>query len=74
MVVVTYSHARQNLAELLDIARREGQVMIKRKDGTIFSLKPEKRKKSPLDVKGVQTNISKKEMVDIIRESRERDY
>jgi len=35
----TYSEARQKLASLLDKAKKEGKVIIKRKDGVIFELK-----------------------------------
>jgi hypothetical protein len=49
----TYSEARQRLAALLDRARREGAVRIRRRDGQVFVLTPEKRRGSPLDVRGV---------------------
>lgn len=51
----TYSNARQNLSRLLDIANRLGEVKIRRRDGTSFVIRPEKKttSKSPLDVKGI---------------------
>ena len=52
MNTFTYSEARQKLAFLLDKAKREGKVLIKRKDGTIFELRPINSKKSYLNVKG----------------------
>ena len=72
MKVYTYSQARQKLAKLLDDARQEGQVQIKRRDGQTFVIKPVEEKKSPLDVAGVSTNLSLDELNKAVRESRER--
>lgn len=68
MTVYTYSEARQNFASLLNKAHTEGEVLIRRRDGQIFSMRPEKNKKSPLSVKGIKPFISTRELVDIIRE------
>jgi hypothetical protein len=70
MVVFTYSQARQNFAAVLDRALKEGKVLIKRKDGSTFTLTPEILKKSPLDVKGIKTAVSTDEIVNAVRESR----
>jgi hypothetical protein len=70
MTVYTYSQARQNFASVLDKARSEGEVLIRRKDGQLFVMKPEKSKKSPLSVKGIKPFISTKELVEVIREQR----
>jgi hypothetical protein len=70
MTVFTYSNARQNFASLLDLASKSGEVLIKRQDGRVFSLKMSRRKRSPLDIKGISTKITTKEIVDIVRESR----
>ena len=72
MNTYTYSEARQRLATLLDKAKKEGKVLIKRKDGSIFELKSVVKKKSPLDVKGVNIKLEKDEIIDIIREVRSR--
>ena len=72
MKVYTYSQARQKLAKLLDDARQEGEVQIKRRDGQTFVLKPFDQEKSPLDVTGVTTGISLSELNSAVRESRER--
>jgi len=72
MKVYTYSQARQKMAKLLDDARREGQVQIKRRDGQTFIVKPVEEKVSPLDVTGVSTNLSLDELNQAVRESRER--
>ncbi len=72
MNTYTYSEARQKLASLLDKAKKEGKVIIKRKDGALFELKSITDKKSPLDVKGVNTKLKREEIIDILREVRER--
>lgn len=72
MNVYTFSEARQKLANLLEVANKDGEVLIKRRDGQKFIVKPLKSKKSPLDVRGINLKISTKEIVDIVREMRER--
>jgi antitoxin Phd len=66
----TYSEARQRLASILDRARREGSVRIRRRDGQKFILQPETQSKSPLDVPGIKTGVKREEIVEIIRSSR----
>jgi antitoxin Phd len=72
MDIYTYSEARQNLASLLEKAKKTGKVLIKRKDGTIFELKAVSQNNSPLDVKGVDLNLQKEEINSIIKEIRMR--
>lgn len=72
MNIYTYSEARQKLASLLEKAKKEGKVLIKRKDGSIFELKSITKKKSPLDVKGVNIKLGKEEIIDILKEVRKR--
>mgnify|MGYP001160336731 CR=1 FL=1 len=72
MKVYTYSDARQQLARLLDEALAEGEVRIKRRDGTTFALTHVKQTGSPLDVPGVDTGITRDEILAAIAESRER--
>jgi hypothetical protein len=62
----TYSEARQRFASLLDKAYREGAVRIKRRDGKIFVVRPEKKSKSSLDVKGLSLEINRQEIIDFI--------
>lgn len=66
----TFSEARQRLASLLDRARREGAVRIRRRDGQKFILQPEKQSRSPLDVPGLDLDIKRDEVLEIIRSSR----
>jgi hypothetical protein len=51
MNVYTYSHARQNFSNVLKHASKEAEVVIRRKDGSMFSIKPQEQNKSPLDVR-----------------------
>ena len=72
MQIFTYSEARQKLAIVLDQAENSGKVLIRRKDGRTFALVPENITLSPLDVPTIKANISTKELIDVIREGRER--
>ena len=72
MQVYSYSEARQKLAMVLKKAESTGKVIIRRKDGRTFSLVPEKIASSPLDVPSIKANITTEEIVDMIREGRER--
>ncbi len=68
--VYTYTEARQNLASVLDKASAEGEVRVKRRDGQVFVIKPERVTTSPLDVEGIDLNISTDEILQFIAESR----
>lgn len=70
MKVYTYSEARQRLAALLDRARREGSVRIRRKDGQVFVLKPEMSGSSPLDVPCIDAELTREEVVASVRAGR----
>jgi len=70
MKVYTYSEARQRLDSLLERARREGSVRIRRKDGRVFVLRPEAVSGSPLDVPGVNLTLTREEIVDFVRAGR----
>jgi antitoxin (DNA-binding transcriptional repressor) of toxin-antitoxin stability system len=71
MNVYTYTEARQKLATLLNRALQEGEVLIKRRDGQVFVLRPQPRADdSPLDVGGVNLNITATEIVNFIHEGR----
>ena len=70
MNTYTYTEARQKLASLLDQAAKYGEVRIKRRDGQVFVIKPQKRKGSPLNVDGVKLNLSRKEILQSIEEGR----
>jgi PHD/YefM family antitoxin component YafN of YafNO toxin-antitoxin module len=71
MNTYTFTEARQKLASLLEQAARSGEVRIKRRDGQVFVIRPQKRKGSPLDVSGVDLNLSRDEILEAIQESRQ---
>lgn len=66
----TYSEARQRLAALLEHARQDGAVRIRRRDGHVFILRPEERTNSPLDVQGIDLDLSRDQIVTAVHESR----
>ena len=72
MQVYTYNEARQDLAGVLDTARKKGSALLQRPNGELFVIKPQKRKRSPLDVSGIKTDITTDEIIGFIRECRER--
>jgi hypothetical protein len=67
MKVYTYSEARQGLASLLEQARKEGAVRIRRRDGQTFLLQPEKTSGSPLDIEGVDLDITTDKIIEFVR-------
>ncbi len=71
MTVYTLEEAESELTTVLEKAATEGEVCIKSRKGRLFMLKPDIRR-SPLDVEGVDLDISREEIVSIVRESRER--
>jgi hypothetical protein len=73
MQIYTYSEARQKLALVLEQAETTGKVLIRRKDGRTFVLAPLKAANvSPLNVPSINSAITTDEIVDIVREGRER--
>ena len=72
MKIFTYSQFRQKLASILDLARREGRVMIKRKDGSLFNLSPARpNNASPLNVRSLKTRVTTADIINSVRESRQ---
>jgi hypothetical protein len=68
----TYSEARQNLAKLLLLAQKE-TVRIRRKDGTVYTLRAEKpTQRSPFDVAGIPTAATTADILAAVRDSRAR--
>jgi hypothetical protein len=73
MMVYSYADARQRLAALLELALTEGQVKLRNRDGRIFVIRPERVvKASPFDVRSVKLPITKMDILNAVRESRER--
>jgi antitoxin (DNA-binding transcriptional repressor) of toxin-antitoxin stability system len=71
MKIYTYSQARQKLSEVLSRSKSE-EVLIRRRGGEVFSVKPTARKGSPLDIKGIDTTISTAEILAAVRDVRAR--
>ena len=71
MTVYTLEEAEGRLTAVLEKAMAEGEVCIQGEQGRRFTLKPVARR-SPLDVEGVDLDLSRDEIVSIVRESRER--
>lgn len=75
MRVFTYSEARQKLKDVLDLARKEGEVRIQRRNGETFSLtavSEQDENESPLNVGCVETSITRDQIVHAVREGHER--
>ena len=71
MKVYTYSEARQNLADLLDQARDEGEMRIRRRDGSEYLIRPHQDEGSPLDVPAVDIDVQAEEIVAAVHVGRE---
>ena len=72
MRIYTYSQARQNLANILEESKSE-EVVIRRRGGDTFTIVPKKsRRRSPFEVIGLKKTITRKEIIEAIRDSRER--
>ncbi|MCX7046581.1 MAG: type II toxin-antitoxin system Phd/YefM family antitoxin [Candidatus Sumerlaeota bacterium] len=81
MTTYTATQARRCFSQLLNQAQKQGKVIIQRKDGARFSLAPtapkaaarnKSSKGSPLDIPGIDSNITMADILDAIRVSRER--
>jgi hypothetical protein len=71
MRVFTYSEARKRFAEVLDMAKKD-EVIIRRRNGDTFSLTEVQKQVSPLDIDGVEVDVTTQELVAAVRDSRER--
>jgi hypothetical protein len=72
MTVYTDADLHQRTKAVLDDAKEQGEVRIKRDDGQEFVLRLAASDKSPLDVPGVKTDLTVEEIVRFVREGRER--
>jgi len=72
MKVYTYSEAREKLATILEESKTE-EVVIKRRKGDTYAIVPQlqRSRRSPFDVTCLNKAITRNEIVDAIRESRE---
>lgn len=72
MKLYTFSDARQQFSKVLDTAKKEGKVLIRRRDGSLFSLAAEKTIISPFDVEGVSSKVTTSEILEVLQSARER--
>ena len=72
MKIYTYSDARQKFSAVLESAQKDGKVLIRRRDGRLFSLRPELEKVSPLDVPGIRSSVTTSDIIETLREERSR--
>ena len=73
MLVMTYSDARKNFSSLLNRVKVDGAAIVKRADGSGFRITVEAPEpKSPFDGIKSFANLTREEIVDIVREGRER--
>ena len=73
MKVYTYSEAREKLATILEESKTE-EVVIRRRKGDMYIITPKSGRplRSPFNVPGLRKRISRQEILEAIRESRER--
>ncbi len=72
-MIYTTSQIQKQLSTLLKKALSEGQIQFKSRDGQIFVIRPVRLvKKSPFDVRGVKLPIKTDDILQAVRESRER--
>ncbi len=69
----SFTEARQHFASLLEAAKQDGIVCIRKRDGEAYYLQPVIPGRSALDVAGVDLNLDAQEIVDLVRAGRERD-
>lgn len=68
MRLYTMTEARRKPASLLDQIAREGEVRIRRRDGQVFVIKLYERVDLPLNVKGLNLNLTCKDILESIQE------
>ena len=75
-MIYTTSQVQKQLPDLLQKALLEGQIQFKTKDGRIFVIRPvitEKiTDKSPLDVRSIKLPVTTNDILQAVRESRDR--
>lgn len=72
MKIYTYSKAREKLADILEESKNE-EVLIRRRKGDLYAIVPKAHpSRSPFDVAGLHKGLSRKEILEAIRKSRER--
>ena len=75
-MIYTTSQIQKQLPDLLQKALLEGQIQFKTKDGQVFVIRPvtvgKISTKSPLDVRSIKLPVTTKEILQAVRESRDK--
>ncbi len=72
MTTFTDTQAKQQLDDLLRIARSQGEARIRTPDGQEYAVRPLRPNDSPFDVAGVSLGLTGAEIVAFVREGREK--
>jgi hypothetical protein len=70
MRVFTVSEAQEGLADLLEQVQRDGAVRIRANNGKSFLVTPDQVDASPLDVEGIDLDITRAEIIEFVHEGR----
>lgn len=72
-MIYTTSQIQKQLLTLLKKALSEGQIQFKSRDGQVFIIRPVRpAKKSPFDIRSIKLPIKTDDILQAVRESRER--
>ncbi len=74
-MIYTTSQVQKQFSVLLKKALKEGQVQFKTRDGQLFVISPVRArtvKKSPFEVRSIRLSITRADILQSIRDSRER--
>lgn len=75
-MIYTTSQIQKQLPDLLEKALLEGQIQFKTRDGQVFIIRPIASRKStntsPLDVRSIKLPVTTNDILQAVRESRER--
>ncbi len=73
MKIYTYSEAREKLASILEESKTE-EVLIRRRKGDVYAIVPQspRPRRSSFDVPGLNKGLTRQEILEAIRESRNR--
>ena len=72
-MIYTTAQVQKQFSVLLKKALKEGQIQFKIRDGQIFVISPVRpAKKSPFEVRGIKLPISRADILQSIRDGRER--
>ena len=72
MKIYTYSQARQKLADILEESKKEEVIIRRRKRDMINIIPKSQGRRSSFDIPGLRKGITRKEILEAIRESRDR--